>query len=118
MCLRRLGIWYFVKGSRRRNVIRGLCSVSGGKPTRYNIGTWGTRFRVVTGLILIFGMFCGNSLRAQESANPDAPAVEKVEPPNWWVGLTPDVMLLLSGRNLRATHVSCNLRDVVVSRTQ
>jgi glycosidase len=27
-------------------------------------------------------------------------------------------MLLLSGKNLQATHVSCNLREVVVSRTQ
>jgi len=57
-------------------------------------------------------------LKAQESANPDAPSVKKVEPPNWWVGLTPDVMLLLSGKNLQARHVSCNLEDVVVSRTQ
>ena len=42
----------------------------------------------------------------------------KVEPPNWWAGLTPDVMLLLSGKNLGATHVSCNLQEVSVSRTQ
>jgi len=57
-------------------------------------------------------------LFAQEAAKPDAPAVMKVEPPNWWVGLTPDVMLLLSGKNLQATHVICNLREVTVSRTQ
>ncbi|HET7108081.1 MAG TPA: alpha-amylase family glycosyl hydrolase [Candidatus Acidoferrum sp.] len=69
-------------------------------------------------LILVAGMAIGALLHAQESANLDAPAVKKIEPPNWWVGLTPDVMLLLSGKNLRATRVSCNLRDVVVSRTQ
>ncbi len=57
-------------------------------------------------------------MQGQESVNPDAPVVKKVEPPSWWVGLTPDVMLLLSGKNLRATHVSCNLRDVIASRTQ
>jgi len=99
-------------------VLRGLHSVSGGEDPRCKAGTWGTRVRVVTGLILIFGMLCGSSLKAQQNSNPDAPAVMKVEPPNWWVGLTPDVMLLLSGKNLRATHVNCNLRDVVVGRTE
>ena len=74
--------------------------------------------RAVVTLILFAAVVDDISLRAQESSNPGAPAVKKVEPPNWWVGLTPDVMLLLSGKNLRATHVSCNLREVVVSRTQ
>jgi len=55
---------------------------------------------------------------AQEKGNPNAPVVSKVEPPNWWVGLTPELLLLLSGKNLEATHASCNLPEVVVSRTQ
>jgi glycosidase len=46
------------------------------------------------------------------------PAVTKVEPPSWWVGLTPEVMLLLSGHDLDATHVACNLPALHVSRTQ
>jgi glycosidase len=69
-------------------------------------------------LLVLAALLDGIRSSAQESAKLDAPAVNKVEPPNWWVGLTPDVMLLLSGKNLRATHVSCNLRDVVVGRTQ
>jgi glycosidase len=44
--------------------------------------------------------------------------VTKIEPPNWWVGFTPEVMLLLSGQDLEATHVSCNLPTLPVSRTQ
>lgn len=44
--------------------------------------------------------------------------VTKIEPPNWWVGFTPEVMLLLSGQDLEATHVSCNLPTLSVSRTQ
>jgi glycosidase len=44
--------------------------------------------------------------------------VTKIEPPNWWVGFTPEVMLLLSGEDLEATHVSCNLPTLPVSRTQ
>jgi neopullulanase len=54
----------------------------------------------------------------QEPANPTAPVVTKVEPPSWWVGLTPEVMLLLSGHDLEATHVECNLPTLRVSRTQ
>jgi len=48
----------------------------------------------------------------------NAPVVNKVEPPNWWIGLTPEVMLLISGRHLEATHVLCNLPTLKVSRTQ
>ena len=48
----------------------------------------------------------------------NAPAVTKVEPPSWWIGLTPDVLLLLSGKNLQATHADCNLPSLHVSRTQ
>jgi neopullulanase len=56
--------------------------------------------------------------RAQAPADPNAPVVKKVDPPNWWIGLTQDVMVLLSGKNLQATHAQCNLPEVVVSRTQ
>jgi len=73
----------------------------------------------VAWLPMLFNVFgwCG-ALAAQEAAKLEAPAVLKVEPPNWWVGLTPDLMLLLSGKNLKATHASCNLREVTISRTQ
>jgi neopullulanase len=47
-----------------------------------------------------------------------APAITKVEPPNWWAGLTPEVMLLLSGRGLEATKVECNLASLLVERTE
>lgn len=59
------------------------------------------------------------SLFAQEAAaKPDAPSVSKVEPPSWWAGFTPEVMVLLSGKHLEATHAECNLPTVKVSRTQ
>lgn len=51
-------------------------------------------------------------------ADANAPAVTKVEPPSWWINLTPEVLLLLSGRHLQATHANCNLSSVVVERTQ
>ena len=56
--------------------------------------------------------------RPQEEAEKAAPTVTKVEPPNWWVGLTPEVLLLVSGHDLMATHVECNLPTLRVSRTQ
>jgi glycosidase len=46
------------------------------------------------------------------------PGVTKVEPPSWWIGLTPEVMLLISGHNLQANEVACNLPTVKVTHTQ
>jgi neopullulanase len=54
----------------------------------------------------------------RQNAPSSTVKVTKVEPPNWWVRLTPEVMLLLSGQDLEATHVSCNLPTLHVSRTQ
>jgi len=56
--------------------------------------------------------------RHQNNAADEAPVVAKVEPPNWWLKLTPELMVLLSGRHLEATGVSCNLPNLVVERTQ
>ena len=56
---------------------------------------------------------------AQVGGAPDiSPVVTKTEPPNWWLRLTPEVMVLLSGRHLEATGVTCNLPSLVVERTQ
>ncbi|HEY2459661.1 MAG TPA: alpha-amylase family glycosyl hydrolase [Candidatus Acidoferrum sp.] len=72
--------------------------------------------------LLSLAIFCLLSLplsaAAQEQTSPDAPTVTKVEPPNWWIGLTPEILLLLSGHNLEATHVVCNIPTLTVSRTQ
>ena len=54
----------------------------------------------------------------QKIVADDSPVVTKVEPPNWWLKLTPELMVLVSGRHLEATGVSCNLANLVVERTQ
>jgi glycosidase len=67
------------------------------------------------------GIVCdGSALFAhpQQTDKETGPAVTRVEPPSWWVGLTPEVLLLLSGHDLEATHVACNLPTLLVSRTQ
>ena len=72
-------------------------------------------------LLLFSAVFLGRSsaFAAPQTARPgSAPVVTKVDPPNWWVGLTPDLMVLVSGHGLEATKVTCNLPDVVVGRTQ
>jgi glycosidase len=68
---------------------------------------------------ILIGSIAGTAL-AQDEQTPqkDAPVVTKIEPPSWWINLTPEVMLLLSGRNLEATRVVCNLPTVLVERTQ
>src|SRR3974377_973842 len=70
-------------------------------------------------VILVLAIFSASGgCVAQEKSDPNVPVVQKVEPPNWWVNLTPELLLLLRGKNLRATHADCNLQDVSVSRTQ
>lgn len=86
------------------------CALSWKNPIRLNVRD----YLIAVCLLLSWA----SSVHAQTQASPNAPIVNKVEPPNWWVGLTPDVMVLLSGKNLRATHVQCNLQEVLVSRTQ
>jgi glycosidase len=76
---------------------------------------------ILAGLALVFA-FCGSTSRSQTlqspQTDPKAPVVTKIEPPSWWSNLTPEVMLLLSGRYLEATHVVCNLPSILVERTQ
>src|SRR5271165_4057772 len=69
-------------------------------------------------LAVLFIFICELRIHAQEHADPNAPAIQKVEPPNWWVGMTEEVVVLLYGKNLQATHAACNLPEVIVSRTQ
>jgi len=77
--------------------------------------------RVIAAFLVTAAVFFGsNSISAAPQAGQasGAPAVTKVEPPNWWVRLTPDLMILVSGHGLQATKVACNLPDVLVLRTE
>jgi glycosidase len=50
-------------------------------------------------------------------AMAQAPVVGKVEPPNWWVNYTPDVMLLLAGENLKDVRVQSSLAGAKVANS-
>ena len=72
-------------------------------------------------LLCVLAQCCGSPVLQAgppQAASEAVPIVMKVEPPSWWVGLTPEVMLLLSGHDLEATQVGCNLETITVSRTQ
>src|ERR1700751_6266049 len=75
---------------------------------------------IATFLFTAAVIFGPNAISAATPAghSTGAPAVTKVEPPNWWVRLTPDLMILVSGHGLQATKVACNLPDVLVLRTE
>jgi glycosidase len=76
--------------------------------------------------LLLFGLCCAlillpSAVPAQNPAENKAgnePSVTKVEPPSWWIGLTAELMLLISGHNLQANEVACNLPTVTVTHTQ
>ena len=77
--------------------------------------------RIIPCAVLAIAFFPVSSQSAavpQSKETATAPAITKIEPPNWWVGLTPDLMVLLSGHRLQATKVACNLPDVVVEHTE
>jgi glycosidase len=78
------------------------------------------RFFFVSSLIIAFLLQFPPIVEGlpQVSETTGAPRVTKIEPPNWWIGLTPDLMVLLSGHGLQANKVTCNLPDVIVQRTQ
>jgi len=78
----------------------------------------GSPIRFVSIAVLFTTMSATALFHASPPQTPAAPQVTKIEPPNWWIGLTSETLLLLSGQDLEATHVSCNLPTIRVTRTQ
>ncbi len=73
----------------------------------------------------VFWLGCGVPAAVAQSRLPSCesvsaaagPCVDKVDPPNWWIGL-PAPMLLLHGRNLSGAKFSVSGNGVSVARTQ
>ena len=77
------------------------------------------RFAQFIALVLcLFGCTGNPAALAQAKPDEDTPTVTKVEPPSWWVNLTPDLLVMVTGSHLLANHVSCNIPEVIVSRTE
>lgn len=90
----------------------GYLHIVGGMTRPSSVRIWKVLRRSLAAVFLA-ALPCG----AQDAA-VDAPVVTKVEPPSWWTKLTPELMVLVSGKKLEATGVKCNLDTVVVARTQ
>jgi neopullulanase len=97
-----------------------------GSQLSYEPGSWfGFGFYCYRSLFFaLFGLCCSLILLLSVTAAPaqdkigNDPAVTKVEPPTWWIGLNSEVMLLISGHNLQANEVACNLPTLTVTHTQ
>ena len=63
-------------------------------------------------------LLCAGRTHAHEPTDANAPIVKKVEPPNWWVGLTQDVVVLISGKNLQGARAACDLAGVTAGQTK
>jgi glycosidase len=64
-------------------------------------------------VILAFGLAGAGTVSAAWAANSRAPRVEKVDPPNWWVGHTLNpVRLLVRGANLHQARVTATTAGV------
>ena len=46
------------------------------------------------------------------------PSVRRVDPPNWWIGLEREPMLMITGDGLAGARVTANYRGVEIARTQ
>lgn len=62
-------------------------------------------------LVTLLCLFAA-SLAAQE------PVARKIEPPNWWTRFTPEVTLLLTGKNLGGARVSSTTPGLTVSGSE
>jgi glycosidase len=58
------------------------------------------------------------SPRASEVQASAAPAITKMDPPNWWVGFTPKVMILAAGENLGGATVTCDRDGVRLTQSK
>jgi len=63
--------------------------------------------RMLWGLLLLMGA----------GAEAQAPRIDKIDPPGWWVSL-PDPMLLVHGENLGSARFSVSGKGVTLARTQ
>src|ERR1700724_2618006 len=78
---------------------------------------------LITVVVLLISLFHHPALSSvgtgQLQPNEDqSPRITKLEPPNWWVGYSQDVMLLISGDNLDQMEVTCDYPGVRIVRTQ
>lgn len=72
------------------------------------------RLRQLSAFIAVLAvLLCGRVAEAQLT-----PQVNKIDPPEWWIGLPPDPMLLLTGANLQNVEVTTDYPGVRVEQSR
>ena len=56
--------------------------------------------------------------RTLPSSADAEPKITKMDPPNWWVGFRPEVMILAAGQNLQGATVRCEYPGVQIARSE
>jgi glycosidase len=54
----------------------------------------------------------------QQSQENSSLRITKLDPPNWWIGFTPEIMLVISGDHLGEAEVTCDYPGLRISRTR
>jgi glycosidase len=69
--------------------------------------------------VVALGVYAPGFVSAGQRAEPPAaPTVSRLEPPNWWAGFKPVVMVLMTGENLEGAKVSASTHGVSVVRVE
>jgi len=68
-------------------------------------------------LLLAFCLFCALATSWAQAPRPQAPRIDKIDPPDWFIGL-PDPMLLVQGESLNRAHFTLRGEGVTLDHTQ
>jgi glycosidase len=58
------------------------------------------------------------AVQPHRNSSSSAPQIEKMDPPNWWTGFTPEVLVLASGANLDGATLTCSRPGVEIERSK
>ena len=67
--------------------------------------------------LLVLSSQCA-ALTSLPAENTAAPAVLKVDPPNWWASFSPNLMLLIRGERLNSVKITTDTPDVTIGEVQ
>jgi glycosidase len=66
---------------------------------------------------LSFWLSCALAASVAQAPSPQAPSIDKIDPPGWFIGL-PDLMLLVHGEGLNQASFTLNGKGVTLERAQ
>jgi glycosidase len=73
---------------------------------------------IVAALGIALGAAGATDRIPRTASSGEAPAITRIDPPNWWAGLTPRLMLLVYGHDLGGATIACRYPGVRVARSR